>query len=171
MATKPAVEEYASYYGKYVSLVPDGNIVETLTKQMGDTLAAWRAVPADKAEHRYAPGKWSTKEMMAHVIDTERVMAYRALRIARGDKTPLPGFDQDVFIANTDWSVRTIADLADEFESVRKANLYLFSHFSDSAWQQVGTASDNPISARALAYIIAGHELYHQKILRERYLS
>jgi len=93
------------------------------------------------------------------------------LRIARGDKTPLPGFDQDVFIANTDWSVRTIADLADEFESVRKANLYLFSHFSDSAWQQVGTASDNPVSARALAYIIAGHELYHQEILRERYLS
>ena len=168
---KPQETEYATYYHKYVSLVPDGNIVETLTKQMNDTLAAWRAVPADKAEHRYAPGKWSTKEMMAHVIDTERVMSYRALRIARGDKTPLPGFDQDVFIANTDWAERTIADLADEFETVRKSSLHLFRHLSDAAWKQIGTASDNPVTARALAYIIAGHELYHQEILRDRYLA
>ena len=169
--TKPQETEYATYYHKYVSLVPDGNIVETLTKQMNDTLAAWRAVPADKAEHRYAPGKWSTKEMMAHVVDTERVMSYRALRIARGDKTPLPGFDQDVFIANTDWADRTIADLTDEFETVRKASLHLFRHLSDAAWKQIGTASDNPVTARALAYIIAGHELYHQEILRDRYLA
>ncbi len=171
MNTKPNVDEYATYYDKYVSLVPDGNIVETLTKQLGETLAAWRAIPANKAEHRYAPGKWTTKEMMAHVIDTERVMAYRALRIARGDKTPLPGFEQDIFIANTDWSTRTIADLADEFDAVRKANLILFRHLSDAAWKQVGTASDNPVTARALAYIIAGHELYHQEILRDRYLA
>lgn len=169
--TKPQETEYAAYYGKYVSLVPDGNIVDTLTTQLSETLAAWQAVPADKAEHRYAPGKWSTKEMMVHVIDTERVMAYRALRIARGDKTPLPGFDQDVFMANTECSARSIADLADEFEAVRKSSLHLFRHLTDAAWQQVGTASDNPISARALAYIIAGHELYHQEILRDRYLA
>ncbi len=171
MNTKPGAEEYAPYYGKYVSLVPDGDIVGTLTKQLGDTLSAWRAVPADKAEHRYAPGKWTTKEMMAHVIDTERIMAYRALRIARGDKTALPGFEQDDFIAGGDWSNRTMADLADEFESVRKSNLYLFRNLSDAAWKQVGTASNNPVSARALAYIIAGHELYHQEILRDRYLA
>lgn len=171
MNTKPGAEEYAPYYGKYVSLVPDGDIVGTLTKQLGDTLSAWRAVPADKAEHRYAPGKWTTKEMMAHVIDTERIMAYRALRIARGDKTALPGFEQDDFIACGDWSNRTMADLADEFESVRKSNLYLFRNLSDAAWKQVGTASNNPVSARALAYIIAGHELYHQEILRDRYLA
>jgi hypothetical protein len=169
--TKPEETEYAPYYGKYVSLVANGNIVDTLTKQLGDTLSAWRAVPADKAEHRYAPGKWTTKEMMAHVIDTERIMACRALRIARGDKTALPGFEQDDFIAGGNWSNRTMADLADEFESVRKSNLYLFRNLSDAAWKQVGTASDNPISARALAYIIAGHELYHQEILRDRYLA
>ena len=169
--TKPQETEYAAYYGKYVSLVPDADIVNTLTKQMNDTLAAWRAVPADKADHRYAPGKWSTKEMMAHVVDTERIMAYRALRIARGDKTPLPGFEQDGFISNTDWSGQTIADLADEFEAVRKSNLHLFRSFTDSAWKQAGTASDNPITARALAYIIAGHELYHQEILQNRYLA
>ncbi len=169
--TKPQENEYAAYYGKYISLVPDGNIVGTLTTQLGETLAAWRAVPADKAEHRYAPGKWSTKEMMGHVIDTERIMAYRALRIARGDKTPLPGFEQDDFVAGGDWSNRSIADLADEFETVRKSNLILFRNLTDSAWKQVGTASDNPISARALAYIIAGHELYHQEILRDRYLA
>ncbi len=169
--TKPEETEYAPYYGKYISLIEDGDIVGTLGKQIGDTLAAWRAVPADKADHRYAPGKWSTKEMMAHVIDTERVMAYRALRIARGDKTALPGFEQDDFVANTDLSSRTIADLADEFEAVRKSNLHLFRSLNDAAWKQVGTASENPISARALAYIIAGHELYHLNILRERYLS
>lgn len=169
--TKPQETEYAAYYGKYISLVPDGNIVATLTKQMNDTLSAWRAVPADKADHRYAPGKWTTKEMMAHVVDTERIMAYRALRIARGDKTPLPGFEQDDFIAGGDWSGCTLADLADEFEAVRKSNLHLFRSFTDSAWKQVGTASDNPISARALAYIIAGHELYHQEILQNRYLA
>lgn len=169
--TKPQETEYAAYYGKYVSLVPDGDIVGTLTKQLGDTLSAWRAVPADKAEHRYAPGKWTTKEMMAHVIDTERIMAYRALRIARGDKTALPGFEQDDFINGGDWSNRTMADLADEFESVRKSNLYLFRNLSDAAWKQVGTASGNPVSARALAYIIAGHELYHQEILRDRYMA
>lgn len=169
--TKPQETEYAAYYGKYVSLVADGNIVDTLTKQLGDTLAAWRAVPADKAEYRYAPGKWSTKEMMGHVIDTERIMAYRALRIARGDKTALPGFEQDDFVANTDWSARTIADLADEFEAVRKSNLILFRNFTDAAWKQIGTASGNPISARALANIIAGHELYHLSLLNERYLS
>lgn len=169
--TKPQETEYAAYYGKYVSLVPDGDIVDTLTKQLGDTLSAWRAVPADKAEHRYAPGKWTTKEMMAHVIDTERIMAYRALRIARGDKTALPGFEQDDFITGGDWSTRTMADLADEFESVRRSNLYLFRNLTDAAWKQIGTASDNPVSARALAYIIAGHELYHQEILRDRYLA
>lgn len=108
---------------------------------------------------------------MGHVIDGERIMAYRALRIARGDKTPLPGFEQDDFVAGGDWSGRTIADLADEFEAVRKSNLILFRNLTDAAWQQVGTANENPISARALAYIIAGHELYHQEILRERYLS
>lgn len=169
--TRPEPTEYAQYYGKYISLVPDGNIVDTLAKQLGETLAAWRSVPADRAEHRYAPGKWSTKEMMAHVIDTERVMAYRALRIARGDKTVLPGFEQDDFIANTDWSSRTVADLADEFEAVRQSNLHLFRSLTDTAWKQVGTASNNPISVRALAYIIAGHELYHQEILRDRYLA
>ena len=169
--TKPQETEYAAYYGQYVSLVPDGNIVDTLATQLSETLAAWRAIPADKAEYRYAPDKWSVKEVLGHMVDGERIMAYRALRIARGDKTPLPGFDQDVLMANTDWSARTIADLADEFEAVRKSNLILFSNFTDSAWKQIGTASDNPISARALAYIIAGHELYHQEILRKRYLA
>ena len=169
--TKPQETEYATYYHQYVSLVPDGNIVETLTKQMSDTLTAWQAIPNDKAEYRYAPGKWSVKEVLGHMIDCERVMAYRALRIARGDKTPLPGFEQDDFVAGGDWSVRTIADLVDEFETVRKSTLHLFGHLSDAAWQQVGTACDNPVTARALAYIIAGHELYHQEILRDRYLA
>ena len=168
---KPEPTEYAPYYEKYVSLVPAGDIAATLAAQLDTTLTLWRSVPEELGTHAYAPGKWSIKEMMGHVIDTERIMAYRALRIARGDKTALPGFEQDDFVANTDWSARTIADLADEFEAVRKSNLILFRNLTDAAWKQIGTASDNPISARALAYIIAGHELYHQEILRERYLS
>lgn len=169
--SRPEATEYAPYYHKYVSLVPDGNIAETLTTQLNATLAQWRAVPEALGMHAYAPGKWSIKEMMGHVIDTERIMAYRALRIGRGDQTPLPGFEQDDFIANSNFNARTIADLADEFELVRRANIMLFKHLSATELARQGTASENPITARALGFILAGHELYHQDLLKTRYLA
>jgi hypothetical protein len=169
--SRPETNEYATYYEKYVSLVPAGDIAATLAAQLDQTLAQWRAVPEELGTHAYAPGKWSIKEMMGHVIDTERIMSYRALRIARGDQTPLPGFEQDGFIANSNFNAHSIAELADEFAAVRQASLHLFKHLSADELQRLGTASDNPISARALGFIIAGHELYHQDLLKTRYLA
>lgn len=169
--SRPDATAYAAYYHKYVSLVPDGDIATTLSTQLDATLAQWRAVPEELGTHAYAPGKWSIKEMMGHVIDTERIMAYRALRIARGDQTPLPGFEQDDFIANANFNAYSIAELADEFEAVRRANILLFKHLSPAELARRGTASDNPISAQALGFILAGHELYHQDLLKTRYLA
>jgi DinB superfamily len=169
--TKPETNEYAEYYGKYVSLVADGDINQTLAAQFADTLKLLRSIPEAKGLHAYAPDKWTIKQMLGHVIDCERVFAYRTLCIGRGDQTKFPGFEQDDYVANTDFNARTLADLIDEFVAVRQASLHLFKHFTDAEWRRIGTASDNPVSARALAYIIAGHELYHDALLRERYLA
>ena len=168
--TKPETTEYAPYYGKYISLVADGDIVTTLENQIDATLQVLRGLGEEKGNHRYAPGKWSVKEMIGHLIDTERIFAYRALCFARNDKTPLPGFEQDDYVANADFDSARLADLADEFAAVRKANVSLFRRLSDEAWLRSGTASGNGLSARAAAHIIAGHELYHLDILKTRYL-
>jgi uncharacterized damage-inducible protein DinB len=168
---RPAQDEYAPYYEKYVSLVPDGNIVATLERQAADTLALLRGVPEEKASSRYEPGKWSVKEVIGHVIDSERIFSYRALRFARNDQTPLPGYEQDDYARAANYDARTIADLADDFERVRAATVSLLRSLDAEAWTRRGTASDNPVSVRALAHIIAGHELHHVGILRERYLQ
>lgn len=167
---RPEPGEYASYFEKYVSLVPEGGAVEALERQGRETLALLRSLPEERGGHRYEPGKWSVKQVIGHVIDAERVFAYRALRFARGDRTPLPGFDQDVFDAGADFDARTLADLADEYEAVRRSTLILFRHLSPEAWERRGTASDNEASVRAIAYVAAGHEAHHLRLLRERYL-
>ncbi|MFN2597963.1 MAG: DinB family protein [Pyrinomonadaceae bacterium] len=167
---RPGTDEYAPYYEKYVSLVPAGGIVETLRRQSADTLALLRSLTEEQAASRYEPGKWSVKEVVGHICDGERVFAYRALRFARNDSTPLPGFDQDPYVAAGNFDARTIRDLADEFESVRAATLSLFASLDEEAWARRGAANDTPVSVRALAHIIAGHELHHVGILREKYL-
>ena len=169
--TRPALNEYASYYGGYVNIVPDGDIMARLTQQMPATLTLWRGLSPEQGDWRYAPEKWSVKELCGHIIDGERVFAYRALRFARGDQTPLPGFEQDDFIAHANFAARSLNDLADEYEAVRRATIALLGSFDDAAWQRSGVASDNAMSVRAIAYVIAGHELHHLKILRERYLT
>jgi len=169
--TRPNTTEYAPYYDKYVTLVPDGDITTTLAAQLEDTLALLRSIPEERGGYAYEPGKWSIKELLGHVIDGERIFAYRALRIGRNDKTPLPGFEQDDYVANTNFNARTLASLIDEFAAVRQANLSLFRYFTAEEWHRRGTASENEVSARALAYIIAGHELYHRDILKARYLA
>jgi len=171
MMTRPEAHEYAPYYGKYITLVPDGAITDILRAQLPETLALLRSVPETRGTHTYAPGKWSIKEVLGHVIDTERIMAYRALRVARGDKTPLPGFEQDEFVANARFNERPLSDLSTEWEAVRHANVILFETFDDEDWLRQGTASNNPITARALVCIVAGHELYHRAILQARYLA
>jgi len=170
MKAKPAADEYASYYGKYISLIDDDDIVNALEAQLQATVACLRGLSEEQGNYAYEPGKWSIKELVGHINDAERIFAYRALRIARGDKTPLPGFEQDDYIPNANFNAQTLADLTTEFELIRRSNLALFKHFSDEAWVRRGTASENPVSVRALVYVIAGHELHHMNILRSRYL-
>jgi hypothetical protein len=168
---RPEAGEYAPYYEKYVLLVPAGDVVETLERQNADTLALLRSVPEDRAGESYEPGKWSIKEVVGHVIDTERIFTYRALRISRGDRTPLPGYEQDDYARAANFNARTLADISDDFSRVRAATVSLFRSFDAAAWQRRGVANDNEVSARAIAHITAGHELHHVGILRERYLK
>lgn len=166
--TLPTAEEYAPYYGKYVERVTSDPLA-LLEAQGRATAALLAATPESVGEYRYAPDKWSVKEVIGHITDTERVFAYRTLRIARGDETPIPGFDQDVFMANAPFARRTLADVAAEYAAVRAATLTLVRSLDDEAVARRGTASGQPVSVRALIAMTAGHELHHLAILRERY--
>lgn len=167
---RPEASEYSPYYERYVSLVPHGDILKVLEDQSHTTLGLLRGISETKAASRYAPGKWSIKEVVGHIIDTERIFAYRALRFARGDRTPLPGFEQDDYVRHSSFDDCKLSDLAREFEYVRQGNLCLFRHLDGEAWQRGGVASNAEVSVCALAYIIAGHELHHLAILKTRYL-
>ncbi len=168
--SRPHEGEYAPYYGKYIELVPAGDLIATLIQQINDTLALLRGLSEAQAETRYEPGKWSIKEMLGHLIDTERVMSYRALRIARADETPLPGFEQDDYVRAASFDSRTLANLLEEYLAVRAATVALFRNLEAAAIARRGTANNVPVTVRALAYIIAGHERHHVNVLREKYL-
>lgn len=165
----PEPSEYAPYYGKYISLV-QGDVIAALEDQPRETLALLSTLSEQQADYRYAPDKWSIKEILGHIIDAERVFSYRALRFARHDGTPLASFEQDGYVRAGDFGDRQLTDLIDEFVCVRRATVWLFRTLSADAWMRRGVASDNPVSVRAIAYIIAGHELHHRRILREKYL-
>jgi hypothetical protein len=166
---KPDETEYLPYYGKYIALVEGGDILASLSHQLDETLSLLRSIPESQAGFRYAPDKWSIKELVGHLIDSERIFAYRALRFARNDRTPVPGYEQDDYIREGAFDDCALSALAAEFESVRHASLFLFKHLHEEAWTRRGTANDSEVSVRALAYIIAGHELHHREILRDRY--
>jgi hypothetical protein len=168
--SKPAAGEYNPYYSRYIDLVPDGDVISTLATQNKGTFETLRAISDSESLKRYAPGKWSIREMLGHVNDTERIFAYRALRIARGDQTPLAGFEQDDYIVPGRFDSRSWPSLIDEFSVIRLSNLALFHGFDEEAWRRQGTASDNPVTVRAIAYIIAGHERHHMGVLHEKYL-
>jgi hypothetical protein len=168
---KPDPTEYLPYYGKYVSLVPDGDILTVLAKQIEETAGLLNSIPESRGSFRYAPDKWSIKEIVGHMIDTERIFAYRALRFARNDKTPLPGYEQDDYVSNASFDSCRLVDLSSELRSVRQSTVFLFKHLDANAWMRSGLANDSEASVRALAHIIAGHELHHREILRSRYLS
>jgi hypothetical protein len=168
--TRPDSTEYAPYYDKYVSLVPDGEIAATLGRQIESTLDLLGGLSEAHGGLRYAPGKWSVKEVIGHLIDAERIFVHRALRFARNDRTPLASFDENSYVDNANFDSRRLADLAGEFECLRKSSLYLFKNLDGDSWLRRGVASDNEVSVRALAYIVAGHELHHVEILRSRYL-
>ena len=166
---RPAPTEYAPYYERYVSLVA-GDVLETLERQGAETASLLGGLTEEQGGARYAPGKWSVKELVGHLIDTERVFAYRLLRVARGDRTPIEGFDQDPYVANSNADARTVGSLAEEFGHVRAATIALARSLDAAAWSRSGVANENEVTARALAHIVAGHEAHHVRILRERYL-
>jgi hypothetical protein len=169
-AIRPGTDEYGPFYAGYIDRVPPGAyIVELLEQQQQETLARLRAIPDSRGAHRYAPGKWSVRQLILHLADTERIMAYRALRIGRADATPLPGFDESTYAPVSGADDRTIADLAGELADVRQASLALFRHLPAAAWGRKGTASGFGVSVRGLAWIIAGHERHHLAVLTERY--
>ena len=166
---RPQADEYAPYYDRYISLLATEDVVSALEQQLGDTVALLK-LAAGKAEFRYTPDKWSVKEVLGHINATERIFAYRILRIARGDKTPIEGYEQDDYVRNGNFGQRTLADLVDEFVDVRKATLTLVRSLDAAAGTRRGVANKNETSVRALAYVIAGHELHHRRILQEKYL-
>lgn len=170
VVSRPEADEYTSYYGTYIGIVPGGDVRELLRAQLPKTIELISGFSEEKASQGYGPGKWTLKEVLLHIADAERVFSYRLLRIARGDTTPLPGFDQDPWVLTSHANERTLASLIAEFASVRAATLTLVDSLSAEAWLRQGTASEKTVSARALAYVCAGHELHHVNLIRERYV-
>jgi hypothetical protein len=166
--TKPQPEEHADYYAKYIKLVGD-DALAALRAQSASTPRLLSGLSEAQAMHRYAPGKWSVKEVVGHLLDAERVFGYRALRIARADMTPMPGFDENAWVPTGHFDRRPMPELVSDYQTVRAATVALFSSLDDEALTRVGTANNLPFSVRALALIIAGHEVHHVGILRERY--
>jgi uncharacterized damage-inducible protein DinB len=168
---RPQPDEYAPYYERYIALVEGEDILRTLDQQRRDTMLLLSCRDEDEGNYRYASGKWSAKEVLGHLCDTERIFAYRALRIARGDSTPMEGFEQDDYVRNGPFADRSISDLVEEFIAVRRATLSLLRNLDEAAWMRRGTANKNEVTVRALAYMIAGHELHHRRILKEKYFA
>ena len=166
----PRPDEYAPHYAAYINPPKTGDIINELSAQAVTFPKMLRALSVETHNYRYQPDKWTVKEVVAHVIETERIMAYRALRISRDDQTPLAGFEQNSYIAQIDYTNRPMADLVAEFEAVRNSNLYLFRSFNKEQVLRSGIASGFPVSVRALLFIIAGHLFHHRAILEERYL-
>ncbi|MFC6228237.1 DinB family protein [Paenibacillus allorhizosphaerae] len=171
MLRKPESSEYASHFGAYVNLVPEGRLVELLVEQSEQMKSMLERVTEEQGSFRYAPGKWSLKEVLGHMADTERVMSYRLLRVARGDQTMLPGFSEEAFVAGASFDQQPLKYLIEELAVVRRSTLSLLNGMPVEAWLRKGNVNGAETSARALAYVIAGHELHHCRVIRERYLS
>ena len=167
--TRPAEGEYAPFYAGYVARVGDGELIEQMEAQVEEVSRLLRGLSEDAAMARYEPGKWSVKEVAGHLADAERVMSYRALRVARGDQTPLAGFDENAFVAGADFDARPLASLVAEWEAVRRSTLALFRNLPPETHARTGNANGKPVSVRALGFIIVGHVAHHLEILRTRY--
>jgi len=170
MTKKPSNEEYPEYYDPYIALVSEGSIENILINQLEETTALLSNLEEAQANYRYADGKWTLKEVIGHIIDTERIMSYRFLRISRGDRTPLAGFDENQYVEGASFQSRLVTDLIKELIAVRHSTLTQMRGLTEESWSRKGFANDTKISARAIAYIIAGHELHHVKIIKEKYL-
>ena len=167
--SRPAKDEYGLYYETYISKVPDQDLHQLLASQIEVTCEMLSKVPESEADVAYAPRKWTIKEVVGHMVDTERIMAYRLLRVSRGDETPLPGFEQDDYVRGGNFQARTMASLIEEFRVARASTLALLRGLDGATLTRRGVADGKPVSVRALAYIIAGHERHHVGILQARY--
>ena len=168
---RPEPSEYSPYYERYISLVKGSDILGTLDAQRRETMLLLCGRNDADGEFRYAPDKWSAKEVMGHVCDTERIFAYRALRISRGDQTPIEGFEQDDYVRNGPFAQAPLEQIVEDYIAVRRATLTLLRNLDETAWMRRGVANNNEVTVRALAYIIAGHELHHRRILEEKYFA
>ena len=167
---RPQNEEYASYFHLYINLVPEKSIIETLVNQLKEAISLYNGLDNSKIDYRYASRKWSIKEVIIHILDTERIFNYRALRIARKDKTPLAGFEQDDYINNINWDNYPFSSILEEYELVRKHTIIFFNNMTDEMLQQSGISSDLDLAVKAIPFIIAGHEKHHLNIIKSKYI-
>ncbi len=166
----PKESDYPPYYATYVSKVPSGNVIDLLNAEMDETVSLLRGIPEGRAGYRYAEGKWSIKEMVGHVLDTERVFAMRCIAFARADPNPWPGMDQDPWVAVAKFDTRLLEDLTGQLQDLRRANISMFRGMTDEDMARKGVASGVEFTAHSFPYIMAGHEVHHKKVLREKYL-
>jgi uncharacterized damage-inducible protein DinB len=163
-------KEYDNYYKPYIEALGEVDLLNELEHSFITFIDFLKTIPTEKLEYRYAEGKWTIKDIVQHLIDAERIFAYRALRIARKDQTPLPGFEENEYVETAFANNRTMEDLIEEFTIVRKSTLSLFKTFTEEQLMQMGTASEKPVSVRAIGFITLGHQKHHEKIIKVRYL-
>jgi uncharacterized damage-inducible protein DinB len=170
LVTRPAPDEYAPHHAAYISKVPDGDLLETLERQWEELGCLLEELDDEAADFRYAEGKWTVKELLGHLLDAERIFAYRLLCVARGEQAPLPGFDENAYVAHAGFQARPLEALLEEYDLIRGSTLALLRGLDEASLHRRGISNQHPVTARALAWILAGHELHHMGILRERYL-
>lgn len=168
---RPQAGEYAPYYERYISLIQENDILATLDRQRREMVLLLSGLSEEQGDFRYAPEKWSAKEVLGHMCDTERIFAYRALRISRGDATPMEGFEQDDYVKNGPFARHVIAEVIEDYIAVRRATISLLRSLEEAAWSRRGVANQNEVTVRAIAYTIAGHEVHHRGILEEKYFG
>jgi uncharacterized damage-inducible protein DinB len=167
--TRPNPTDYAAPHAGYVDLVDEDDILSAMQEQSSSTQKLLAGLDESRAAYRYGEGKWSVKEVIGHIVDSERIMGYRALCVARGESQSLPGYDENDYVANASFDSWKLGDLAEAYALARRANLVFFHNLPDEAWSRRGTANQYPVSVRGLAYVIVGHERHHLKVLREKY--
>ncbi|MGX6444935.1 DinB family protein [Neobacillus sp. K501] len=171
MLQRPLEKEYPHYYEPYVSLVPEGDLVEILKESLQQTVNLFEGISEETGLFRYAPGKWSIKEVLGHITDTERIMSYRLLRVSRGDQTPLAGFNENDYVAAAQTNELPMANILNDFITTRNATITQIQNTPIGAWETTGNANGMEITTRSIAYIIAGHQMHHCNIVKERYLN
>ncbi len=171
MNRRPEASEYNPRFNRYMELVPEENICDALAQQLEITASFVRQIPESRIEYRYAPGKWTTREVVGHVLDTERIFGFRLMSFARGDETPLMRADEELYVRNGGFARYPLEELLEEYVLTRRSNIALARHLPEEAWDCTGTVSGVPISVRAIAYLMAGHERHHLQIIRNMYLK